>query len=129
MESNENSRKGFMPIEPDIYDKLNWDHDLIVSCLEYIRNEIPNILNTEITDFEVFVASLTNFLGQSYPVIGIRDKPNLTEVINLDHFEIEEKIENWLTKLGIENLKQNAKNITSIDWKTLQNLKEFPKFE
>jgi hypothetical protein len=129
MELNENNRKSFMPIEPDIYDQLNGDYDLIVSCLEYIRNEIPTILNLDNTTIEVFLSLYFNFLGQCYPVIGIRNKSDLIDTIKFDYFEIEEKVENWIANLGIENLKQNAKNITYIDWKILQNIKEYPKFE
>ncbi|KFF06666.1 hypothetical protein [Flavobacterium reichenbachii] len=128
MEFNENSRKSYMPIEPDIHEQLNWDYDLIVSCLEYIRNEIPHILKIDSDKVEVFLVSFYNFLGQHYPAIGIRNKPDLKENIELDFFEIEEKVENWLTNLGIENLKQKAKDIKVIDWKTLEILKEYPKF-
>lgn len=129
MELNENSIKGYTPIEPYIYDQLNWDYDLIVSCLEYIRNEIPAILNVDKNNIEVFLVSFSNFLGQKYSVIGIRTKENLIEIIDLDPFEIEEKIENWIANLGIENLKQKAKDITYIDWKTLESLKEYPNFQ
>lgn len=129
MELNENNRKGCTPIEPNIYDQLNWDYDIIIPCLEYIRNEIPNILNVDCSTIEVFLISYSDFLGNRYPAIGIRDKSNLTEAINLDYFEIEEKIETWLANLGIENLKQNAKNIKCIDWKTLEILREYPMFQ
>ncbi|SNR39353.1 hypothetical protein [Flavobacterium sp. ov086] len=126
MESNENSRKGFMPIEPDIYDQIDGDYDLIISCFEYIRGEIPTILNIDPDAIEVFLVSFCNFLGQYYPAIGIRDKVDSKESIHLDFFEIDDKIENWLTNLGIENLKQKAKEIKTVDWKTLQELKEYP---
>ncbi len=129
MEFNENVNKGYIPIEPDIYEKLNWDYDLIVLCLEYIRTEIPNILKIESDKIEVFLVSFDNFLGQNYPAIGIRNKSDLAESINLDFFEIDEKIENWLANIGgVENLKQKAKNIKCVDWKTLENLKEYPKY-
>ena len=129
MEYNENIKKAYTPIEPDIYDKLNWDYDLIVLCLEYIRLEIPNILKIERDKVEVFLVSFYNFLGQNYPVIGIRNKSDLIETINLDFFEIEEQVENWLANIGgIENLKQKAENIRYIDWKTLESLKEYPKY-
>jgi len=130
MESNDNIKKGYTPIELNIYDKLNWNYDLIVSCLEYIRNQIPNILKIEHDKVEVFLASFHNFLGQNYPVIGIRDKIDLMEIVDLDPFEIEEKVENWLSDIGgIENLKRKAKNIKCIDWKTLQSLKEYPNYQ
>jgi hypothetical protein len=129
MESNENIEKGYTPIEPDIYDKLNWDYDLIVLCLEYIRLEIPNILKIERDKIEVFLVSFYNFLGENYPAIGIRNKSDLIETINLDFFEIEEQVDNWLANIGgIENLKQKAENIKYIDWKTLKSLKEYPKY-
>ena len=129
MESNEIFNKGYIPIEPDIYDTLNWDYDLIVLCLEFIRNEIPNIINIEPDKIEVFLVSFCNFIGQNYPAIGIRSKPKFEEAIKLDFFEIEEQIESWLTNIGgIEFLKENTKNIKGIDWKTLEELKEYPKY-
>jgi hypothetical protein len=119
MESNKNSNKGYTPIEPDIYDKLNWDYDLIVQCLEYIRNEIPNILKIEDNKVDVFLVSLCNFLGQNYPAIGIRCKSNLKDLVDFDFFEIDEKIETWLDSIGgVESLKQKSKGIKCIDWKT-----------
>lgn len=127
MESNDNIKKGYTPIELDIYEKLNWNYDLIVLCLEYIRNQIPNILKIEQDKIEVFLVSFHNFLGQSYPIIGIRDKVDLMKILQLDPLEIEEKVENWiLNNGGIENLKQKAKDIQCIDWKTLESLKEYP---
>ncbi|MEN2400857.1 hypothetical protein GKZ90_0013815 [Flavobacterium sp. MC2016-06] len=129
MESNENAKKGYIPIEPDIHGKLNWDYDLIVSCLEYIRTEIPNILEINGNDVYVFLVSFYNFLGQNYPAIGIRCKSNLKEPIALDFFEMDEKVENWLANLGgIENLIEKSKNIKTIDWKTLEKFKEYPDF-
>ncbi|KOP39796.1 hypothetical protein DBB36_14635 [Flavobacterium sp. WLB] len=129
MELNENNIKGYTPIEPDIYDQLNWDYDCIVSCLEYIRTEIPTILNIDSDNIDVFLVSFSNFLGQKYPAIGIRTKEDLIETIDLNYSEIEEKIENWIENLGIENLKQKAKDIKYIDWKTLESLKEYPNFQ
>lgn len=126
MELNYNSNKGFTPIEPDIYDKLNWDYDLIVLCLEYIRTEIHTILEVEGDKIDVFLISFSNFLGQSYPAIGIRNKSDEKESSNLDFFELDEKIERWILSIGIENLKQKAQNISCVNWKTLQNLKRFP---
>ncbi|TPG45252.1 hypothetical protein [Flavobacterium pectinovorum] len=126
MESNENNRKGFMPIEPNIYDHLNGDYDLIISCFEYIRGEIPTILNIDPDDIEVFLVSFCNFLGQYYPAIGIRNKTDSKKSLSFDFFEIDEKVENWLANFGIENLKQKATEIKSIDWKTLQDLQEYP---
>jgi hypothetical protein len=77
----------------------------------------------------VFLAFFQNFLGKNYPVIGIRDKIDLVGTLDLDPFEIEEKVENWLSDIGgIENLKQKAKNIKCIDWKTLESVKEYPKY-
>ena len=127
MEFNGNKSKGYTPIEPDIYEKLNWDNDLILLCLEYIGGEIPNILKIESDKIEVFLASFQNFLGQNYPAIGIRNKFEIQESVNLDFLEIDEKVDNWLINLGgIEELKEKTKNIKCIiDWKTLEKVKKF----
>ncbi|MDP5200080.1 hypothetical protein [Flavobacterium sp. DG2-3] len=121
MESTNNI--GFTPIELNIYEKLNWDYDLIVICLECIRREIPVILNVDSDDIEVFLISFNNFLEQSYPAIGIRGKSDMIGNV----FDIEEKIENWIIDLGgIENLKLKTANLECPDWKLLQNIKKYP---
>ncbi|WP_149229117.1 hypothetical protein [Flavobacterium nitrogenifigens] len=83
--------KDFTPIEPDIYEKLNWDYDLIVLCLEYIRTEIHTILETESDKIETFLISFSNFLGQNYPAIGIRNKSDTEDCINLDFLKLTKK--------------------------------------
>lgn len=130
MSLEKNNEKGFTPIETEIHEKLNWDYDLIVICLNYIRIEIPNILNIENDRIEVFLASIHNFMGQNYPVIGIRVKTDFVELIDINFFDIEEKIENWIEKIGgIERLKEESINFKSINWETLEELIEYPKFE
>lgn len=130
MTLEKNNEKGFTPIETELHQKLNWDFDLIVKCLNYIRVEIPNILDIEIDRIEVFLASITNFVGQNYPVIGIRVKPDFAKLIVIDFFEIEEKIEKWIEKIGgIEKLIEKSINFKSINWKSLEELNEYPKFE
>ena len=127
MESSEDINNSYIPIELDIYDSLNWDYNLIIQCLEYVRNEIPDILKIERDKVHVFLVSFQNFIGQSYPAIGIRNKTNSKEII-LEYFEIEEKIENWLSNFGgIDKLKLKSKNIKCIDWESLKIQEEYPK--
>lgn len=129
MEIKGSNNYGYTPIETNIYEKLNWDFDLIVLCLEYIRIELPTILKIEEDKIETNLVSFYNFLGQNYPVIGIRDKYSFNDALAIDVIDIHEKIDAWLTNLGdIDNLVQKAKNIQYIDWKTLQQIKEYPKY-
>jgi hypothetical protein len=128
MESSEDNNNGYIPIELDIYDSLNWDFDLIIKCLEYIRNEIPNILKIESDKIDVFLVSFHNFIGETYPSIGIRNKTGSEKII-LEYFDIEEEIEKWLSNFGgIEKLKLKSENIKCTDWETLKIEKEYPKF-
>ena len=130
MDSEKNYGKGFIPIETEIHEKLNWDYDLIVKCLNYIRIELPNILKIEKDKIEVFLASITNFIDQKYPAIGIRIKSDFVEEIKIDFFDIEEKIEIWIVENGgIENLIEKSKKIKTISWETLDKLKEYHQFE
>jgi hypothetical protein len=126
MDSEKNYGKGFLPIETEIHEKLNWDYDLIVKCLNYLRIELPNILKIEKEKIEIFLASISNFFDQKYPVIGIRIKSDFVEEVKIDFFDIEEKIEIWIeTNGGIEKLTEKSKNFKSISWEKLNELKEY----
>ena len=40
---NVKNKNGFIPIETQLHEILNWDFDLIIQCLNCIRLEIPSI--------------------------------------------------------------------------------------
>jgi hypothetical protein len=126
---NFKNKNGFIPIEIELHEKLNWDFDLIIQCLNCIRLELPLILNIDKQFIEVFLTTITNFIGNNYPVIGIRIKADFLNLVVIDVFEIEEKIEIWIKKNGgLEELKKVSKKLETINWFLLQEIKEHPKF-
>jgi len=38
-------QRGYSIIEPPIYDELNWNMELITSCLEFIRTKLPELFS------------------------------------------------------------------------------------
>ena len=128
MKSN-NMNKGFTPIEIGILDELDHDNDLIIICLSYIIKEIPKILKIDENEMSIFLASMHNFLGSNYPVIGIRFSSKI-DLNKINLIDFEEEIENWIKyNGGVENLKKESFNIKTINWETLKKVKEFPNFE
>jgi len=126
MKKEVNIERGYTLLEPEIYEKLNWDLNLIVLCLEQIRTEIPAILNIETESIEFDLISVGNPHGENYPAIGIHMKPNFIHNIDLDIFKIEEKVEDWINEKGIDNLIQNTQIELTLSWDQLQEIGVYP---
>jgi hypothetical protein len=115
-------KKGYTIVEPDIYEKLNWDMDLIISCLDIIRKKMSIILNIQNENIEYDLIALTNFLGQSYPVIGIYNlDPKEYEWIDID-----EITNNWIKNYDVEAIIKDSINNKTINWVELQKLGTYP---
>jgi len=115
--------RGYGIIEPAIYEELNWDMGLIVSCLEVIRNEMPELFSELPKSVQYELIPLGNPFGEPYPVIGLySDIPNDYKKIP-EFLDLDERVENWLNKIGIETIKKKAKTIKTVSWETLKNRK------
>ena len=113
-------------VEPDIYRKLNWDLDLIVTCLEVIRIQMPQILFQVAADIEYDLISVGNPHGPPYPAIGAYCPKESDWVTLPDWPQIDEVINQWVEKTGIDRLREKAADVDYIDWNQLTSLGTFP---
>lgn len=88
---------------------------------------MPSIINFENEKIEIFLTSITNFLVQNYPVIGIRKKKEFENLYDIDPDIIEENIKVWIEKFGgFDKLKNESLNYNTINWESLINIGAFP---
>jgi hypothetical protein len=121
LSSKETKKRGYGIIEPAIYEELNWNMDSIVACLEIIRIKLPELLKEFPESIKYELIPLENPFGESYPVIGYytenpEDFNKILELLDLD-----EEIEIWLNKIGIETIKRESEKIKTMSWETLKN--------
>lgn len=112
---------GYGIIEPDIYEELNWNMDKIVSCLDLICMDLPDVLTDFPKSTKYIVLALGNPFGKPYPAIGFySDNPKELDAVS-DDYDFEEIIENWLTKDKIDDYKRKIANHKTISWNDLKN--------
>lgn len=119
-------QRGYYITEALIYEPLNWDMDMIVSCLEVLRRKIPEEFSQFPKGLEYDLLSKGNPHGAPYPVIGIH-APNQEDYKELPDFhEWYDIVEKWVGDIGIENLIKEAAKIDAISWKTLEAIGNYP---
>ncbi|BDD06788.1 hypothetical protein [Aureibacter tunicatorum] len=113
-------------IELPIYNELNWDMDLIIKCLEYLRLRISDKFSELPDTVEYDLLAMTSFTGGQYPVIGMYSE-NESDFDSVPSFSLMyELIEQWIDEIGIESLKKEALQIETIDWEDLKWYGSFP---
>ena len=123
MSKEEKKPRGYGIIEPAIYEELNWNMDFIVSCLEVIRTQLPELFSEFPKSVKYELIPLGNPFGEPYPVIGLySDNPKDLEKIP-EFLDLDEQVDIWLNKVGIETLKKDAEKINTVNWETLKNKK------
>lgn len=117
---NDENQKGYnIVIEPPIYSELNWDMDLIVACLDILRERLQSVCNfPPTTTCEIFV--LINFLGQSYPAIGINNINS--SGVPLDNDVLENIVGEIIESIGLEEIKNEAILRQKVTWDKLKHL-------
>ena len=123
LSTKEKKQRGYGIIEPPIYEELNWDMELIMSCLEFIRTKLPELFSEFPQGVKYELIPLENPFGEAYPVIGLysdnpKDLEKLPEFLDLD-----EQVGIWLNEIGIEGIKKESKKIKTMNWETLKNRK------
>lgn len=115
------AKRGYGIIEPDIYEELNNNLDLIVSCLDLICMELPKVLTDFPKTTKYTVLAVGNPYGSPYPAIGFYcDNPKDFDIIP-DSYGFEEVVDNWLTKDKIEKIKLEMENHKTKSWEELKN--------
>lgn len=123
MSSEEKKPRGYAIIEPAIYEELNWNMDSIVSCLEIIRTKLPELFVGFPKSIKYEIIPLGNPFGEPYPVIGLYSD-NSEDLKKIpDFLDLDEEVEIWLNKIGIETIRKEAEKIKVMSWETLKNRK------
>lgn len=110
-------------IKPELYKELKRDQDLIVSCLEVIRLNLPPIIPESSPDIEYDLITVDNPFGPPYPAI-ILYEPYLQ--IKIDWVEKNERVAQWLQQTGLHTIINKAANSYYINRGKLFLLKAFP---
>jgi hypothetical protein len=118
--------RAYTLIEPDIGEKLNWDLDLIVKCLEVIRIKMPQILPQAATGTEYDLIAVGNPQGSPYPAIGVYCPEESDWVTLPDWPQINDITNQWIQKLDFDRLREKAVDAHYIDWNKLTSLGTFP---
>ena len=121
-----NQERAYSILEPNIYEFLSWDMDLIVACLNIVRQRLHEIMNISNRHFEFDLIALGNPHGTEYPVIGIYTKDK-TEFEKLPDFDnLNELVNKWIEKVGIDTIQRESKEIESITWEQLKLMSVYP---
>lgn len=104
-------QRGYSIIEPPIYDELNWNMELITSCLEFIRTKLPELFSEFPKGVKYELIPLENPFVEAQPVIGLysnnkKDLEKIPEFLDLD-----EPVEIWIDGIGIESIKKASKKM------------------
>ena len=116
-------QRGYIDIQPPIYEVLDWDMDLIIKFLEYYRNRLPDIFPEFKKYAEYDLLVFKNPHGKPYPVIGLHLKSN---EVKADFFELEEKVENNLENYSKVDFINCTKGIKAPSWENLKTIKSYP---
>ncbi|TDQ25725.1 hypothetical protein [Tenacibaculum caenipelagi] len=121
----EKTTRGYKIIEPAIYEELNWNMDSIVSCLEIIRTKLPELFTEFPKSIKYEIIPLGNPFGEPYPVIGLYSD-NLEDLKKIpDFLDLDEEVEIWLNKIGIETIRKESEKIKVMSWETLKNINTY----
>jgi len=115
-------------IEPPIYEELNWNMELIMKALEYLRQNLSKYL-TEIPNSALyFLKEFEDKLGNPYPLIAVGcEDPKESDKIPNFHVLFDRVNEIVVKEITIEKLKREIMDINSITWEELQKEKYYPK--
>lgn len=115
--------RGYAIIEPEIYEELNWNMDMIMSCLEVIRRRMPELFSELPKSVQYELIPYGNPFGEPYPVIGIYSDIAADQKKIPGFIDLYERVENWLNKIEIATIKEEAQSIKVIDLEVLKNRK------
>nr|WP_321237192.1 hypothetical protein [uncultured Psychroserpens sp.] len=117
------SKRGYGLLEPPLYEPFDNDLDLLISYLELICKELPNVLTDFPKNTKYTVLAVGNPHGPPYPAIGFYcDNPKDFDILP-DSYGFEEVVENWLTEDKIKRFKLEAENHKTKSWEELKNAK------
>ena len=113
-------------IEPPIYQELNWNMELIMKALEYLRQNLSKYLTEIPKSAEYFLHEFSDKNGNPYPLIavGCSDSEEFDQIPDFHKLfdRVYEIVNNEIT---IEKIKRELISVNSITWEELQKQKYF----
>ncbi len=119
------NKRGYLPVELPFYEKLNWDMNLIISCLDVFRTKLPIWFKYFPTSTEFDLISFENPFGSAYPAIGIRCSREEDFDLLPSFIDLYDELETKMSDDMIEKVIDEAKGIDSITWEKLKNIKVY----
>lgn len=119
-------KRQYQIVEPPIYEELNWDMDLIVSCLEVIRLKLPQKFQDFPKGLEYDLLSLENAHGSVYPVIGIHASNQEDYKQIPDFHNLYDMVELWISEMGVESIIKEARDVIALSWNDLEKRGIYP---
>ncbi|WP_020535666.1 hypothetical protein [Lewinella cohaerens] len=117
----------FEVIAPPIYDAFNWDMDLIMKALEYLRQELPKHLPDFPSCSNYYLIAYGDFLGNSYSAIGV-DFDDAKDLLLPNFFDLYDKVNILITEvMTIEKIRSASKDLIIISWDVLKEQGYYPK--
>ncbi|MFD2718503.1 hypothetical protein ACFST9_07235 [Hymenobacter monticola] len=107
--------------------------DLNIRCMEAVRLALPKILSElpATVEYDLFLIHgpyVPEDSEPAYPVFGVHcpDEESRAALAALDYWEMNERVNNWITQLGQAELLQRAYFVDYVDMKLLGNQKVYP---
>ena len=125
--NNTSDNRRYLPVELPFYEQLNWDMNVIISCLDVFRVKLPLWFKEFPKTAEYDLICLENSHGSSYPAIGIHCTRN--EDFNLlpSFINLYDDLERKMTDEMIKEIVNESKMIESISWEELKKIKVYAK--
>ena len=115
-------------IEPPIYEELDWNMELIMKALEYLRQNLSKYLTEIPESAKYYIYEFADKLGNPYPLLAVGcEDPNEFDKIPDFHDLFERVNEIVVKEITHEKLKMEMINIKTITWEELQKDKYYPK--
>lgn len=115
----------FSVIELHFYDDLSWEVDKIIRCLEFIRLNINDMLFKH-KHSKFYIIKYSDFLGNTFPVIGVVNTDPI-EANEFDDFDgIFEKVKEWVNSIGLNTIDEKSKELNVISWTKLIETGYYP---
>lgn len=117
-----NKTEQFLVIEPPFYDVLNPCDDFTIKCLEVLRKKIIEYFKDFPDGTKFGLIRYGDFLGNKYPAIGIKCKTESDYKRIPDFIDLFDEVEILIGKIGLQNIKKEARLIDTISWSELNKI-------
>lgn len=117
-----NKTEQFLVIEPSFYDVLNPYDNFTLRCLEVLVKKLPKYFCDFPNGTKFGLIRYGDFLGNNYPAIGIKCKTESDYKRIPDFIQLYDKVEILIEKIGLDNIRKEAKLVETITWCELNKI-------